>query len=469
MAVADVLKLIQDNDVKFVDLRFTDTNGKEHHITVPAHTFDADKFEDGHPFDGSSIGGWKGIQASDMLLIPDPETANMDPFMDEPTLFVTCDVVEPADGKGYNRDPRSLAKRAETYLKSTGIGDVAYFGPEPEFFIFDSVRWHINMSGCSVRIDSEEAAWSSGNKYDSGNTGHRPVVKGGYLPVPPVDSLQDIRSAMCLALEEMGIGVEVHHHEVATAGQCEIGTNYSTLVKRADWSQILKYVVHNVAHSYGKTATFMPKPIVGDNGSGMHVHQSIWKEGKNLFSGNGYAGLSELALYYLGGILKHAKALNAITNPGTNSYKRLVPGFEAPVNLAYSASNRSAAIRIPHTSSPKGRRIEVRFPDPMANPYLAFSALMMAGLDGIQNKIHPGDPMDKNLYDLPPEEAAKVPNVCASLDEALDCLDKDRDFLIRGGVFSNDMIDAYIQLKMEEVTRLRMTTHPVEFELYYSL
>jgi glutamine synthetase len=469
MAVADVLKLIQDNDVKFVDLRFTDTNGKEHHITVPAHTFDADKFEDGHPFDGSSIGGWKGIQASDMLLIPDPETANMDPFMDEPTLFVTCDVVEPADGKGYNRDPRSLAKRAETYLKSTGIGDVAYFGPEPEFFIFDSVRWHINMSGCSVRIDSEEAAWSSGNKYDSGNTGHRPVVKGGYLPVPPVDSLQDIRSAMCLALEEMGIGVEVHHHEVATAGQCEIGTNYSTLVKRADWSQILKYVVHNVAHSYGKTATFMPKPIVGDNGSGMHVHQSIWKDGKNLFSGNGYAGLSELALYYLGGILKHAKALNAITNPGTNSYKRLVPGFEAPVNLAYSASNRSAAIRIPHTSSPKGRRIEVRFPDPMANPYLAFSALMMAGLDGIQNKIHPGDPMDKNLYDLPPEEAAKVPNVCASLDEALDCLDKDRDFLIRGGVFSNDMIDAYIQLKMEEVTRLRMTTHPVEFELYYSL
>jgi glutamine synthetase len=469
MAVADVLKLIQDNDVKFVDLRFTDTNGKEHHITVPAHTFDVDKFEDGHPFDGSSIGGWKGIQASDMLLMPDPDTANMDPFMEEPTLFITCDVVEPADGKGYNRDPRSLAKRAETYLKSTGIGDVAYFGPEPEFFIFDSVRWNINMSGCSVKIESEEAAWSSGNKYDNANTGHRPVVKGGYLPVPPVDSLQDIRSAMCLALEEMGIGVEVHHHEVATAGQCEIGTNFNTLVKRADWSQILKYVVHNVAHSYGKTATFMPKPIVGDNGSGMHVHQSIWKDGKNLFSGNGYAGLSELALYYIGGILKHAKALNAITNPGTNSYKRLVPGFEAPVNLAYSASNRSAAIRIPHTSSPKGRRVEVRFPDPMANPYLAFTALMMAGLDGIQNKIHPGDPMDKNLYDLPPEEAAKVPNVCASLDEALDCLDKDRDFLTRGGVFSNDMIDAYIQLKMAEVTRLRMTTHPVEFELYYSL
>ncbi|MEK7771368.1 MAG: type I glutamate--ammonia ligase, partial [Pseudomonadota bacterium] len=355
------------------------------------------------------------------------------------------------------------------YLKSTGIGDVAYFGPEPEFFIFDSVRWHTDMSGCSVKIESEEAAWSSAIKYESGNIGHRPAIKGGYFPVPPVDSLQDIRSAMCLTLEEMGIGVEVHHHEVATAGQCEIGTRFNSLVKRADWNQILKYVVHNVAHSYGKTATFMPKPIVGDNGSGMHVHQSIWKDGKNLFSGNGYAGLSEMALFYIGGILKHAKALNAITNPGTNSYKRLVAGFEAPVNLAYSASNRSAAIRIPHTSSPKGRRIEVRFPDPMANPYLAFTALMMAGLDGIQNKIHPGDPMDKNLYDLPPEEAAKVPNSCASLDEALECLDKDRDFLIRGGVFSNDMIDAYIHLKMDEVTLLRMTTHPVEFDMYYSL
>ncbi len=469
MVVADVLKLIQDNDVKFVDLRFTDTNGKEHHVTMPAHTFDADKFEDGHPFDGSSIGGWKSIQASDMLLIPDPDTANMDPFMDEPTLLMTCDVVEPADGKGYSRDPRSLAKRAEIYLKSTGIGDVAYFGPEPEFFIFDSVRWHTDMSGCSVKIASEEAAWSSAIKFESGNIGHRPAIKGGYFPVPPVDSLQDIRSAMCVTLEEMGIGVEVHHHEVATAGQCEIGTRFNSLVKRADWNQILKYVIHNVAHSYGKTATFMPKPIVGDNGSGMHVHQSIWKDGKNLFAGNGYAGLSEMALYYIGGILKHAKALNAITNPSTNSYKRLVAGFEAPVNLAYSASNRSAAIRIPFTSNPKGRRIEVRFPDPTANPYLAFTALMMAGLDGIQNKIHPGDPMDKNLYDLPPEEAAKVPNACASLDEALECLDKDRDFLIRGGVFSNDMIDAFILLKMDEVTLLRTTTHPVEFDMYYSL
>ena len=469
MAIVDVLKMIQDNEIKFVDLRFTDTRGKEQHVTVPAHAFNVDKFEDGHAFDGSSIAGWKGIQASDMLLMPDPDTANMDPFMDEPTLLLTCDVVEPLNGQGYNRDPRSLAKRGEAYLKSTGIGDTVYFGPEPEFFIFDSVTWHTDMSGCSVKIGSEEADWNSIEKYESGNIGHRPMVKGGYFPVPPVDSLQDIRSAMCLALEEMGVEVEVHHHEVATAGQCEIGTKYNSLVKRADWTQILKYVVHNIAHSYGKTATFMPKPIVGDNGSGMHVHQSIWKNSQNLFSGNGYAGLSEMALYYIGGIIKHAKALNAITNPSTNSYKRLVPGFEAPINLAYSVSNRSAAIRIPYTNSQKGRRIEVRFPDPTANPYLAFTALMMAGLDGIQNKIHPGDPMDKNLYDLPPEEAAGIPNPCSSLDEALDNLDRDRDFLIRGDVFSSDMIDAYIELKMEEVTRLRMTTHPVEFDMYYSL
>lgn len=469
MAVADVLKMIQDNEVRFVDLRFTDTYGKEHHVTIPARTVDADKFEDGHAFDGSSIAGWKGVQASDMLLMPDPDTANMDPFMDEATLIMTCDVVEPSDGKGYERDPRSLAKRGEAYLKSTGIGDVAYFGPEPEFFIFDSVTWHTDMSGCSVKIESEEATWNSSRQYEQGNTGHRPSVKGGYFPVPPVDSLHDMRSAMCLALEEMGVEVEVHHHEVATAGQCEIGTKFGSLVKRADWTQILKYIVHNVAHSYGKTATFMAKPIVGDNGSGMHVHQSIWKNGQNLFSGNGYAGLSEMALHYIGGVIKHARALNAITNPGTNSYKRLVPGFEAPVNLAYSISNRSAAVRIPFASNPKGRRIEVRFPDPMANPYLAFTALMMAGLDGIQNKIHPGDPMDKNLYDLPPEEASKIPNPCASLEEALDHLDKDRDFLIRGGVFTNDMINSYIDLKMAEVTRFRMTTHPVEFDMYYSL
>ncbi len=469
MAVADVMRMIQEHDVKFVDLRFTDTRGKEQHVTVPVKAFSEDKFTDGHPFDGSSIAGWKGIQASDMLLMPDPDTAKIDPFFDEPTLILTCDVVEPDTGKGYDRCPRSIAKRAEAYLKSTGLGDAAYFGPEPEFFIFDSVTWHDDMSGSHVKIRSEEAAWSSGEQTEVGNIGHRPKVKGGYFPVPPVDSLQDIRSAMCLALEEMGVPVEVHHHEVATAGQCEIGTKFNTLVKRADWTQILKYVVHNVAHSYGKTATFMPKPIVGDNGSGMHVHQSIWKDGKNLFAGNGYAGLSEFALYYIGGIIKHARALNAITNPGTNSYKRLVPGFEAPVMLAYSAKNRSASIRIPHAASDKARRIEVRFPDPIANPYLAFAAMMMAGLDGVQNKIHPGDPADKNLYDLPPEEAKAIPTVCHSLDMALEHLDRDREFLTRGGVFSNDFIDAYIELKMEEVTRLRMTTHPIEFDMYYSV
>ena len=469
MAVADVMKMIKDNEVRFVDFRFTDTIGKEQHVTVPVSAFDEDKFEGGHPFDGSSIAGWKGIQASDMILMPDPDTANMDPFMEEPTLILSCDVIEPTDMKGYDRDPRSIGKRAEAYLKSTGIGDTAYFGPEPEFFIFDSVTWHDTMSGCGVKINSEEAAWSSGEQTEAGNIGHRPKVKGGYFPVPPVDSLQDVRSAMCLALEEMGVPVEVHHHEVATAGQCEIGTKFSTLVQRADWTQILKYVVHNVSHQYGKTATFMPKPIVGDNGSGMHVHQSIWKGGENLFAGNGYAGLSEMALFYIGGIIKHAKALNAITNPGTNSYKRLVPGYEAPVMLAYSAKNRSASIRIPHVANPKGRRIEVRFPDPSANPYLAFAALMMAGLDGIQNKIHPGDAADKNLYDLPPEEEAKIPKVCHSLDMALEHLDKGREFLTRGGVFSNDFIDAYIELKMADVTRMRMTTHPVEFDMYYSL
>ena len=466
---ADVMKTIKENEVKFIDLRFTDTRGKEQHVTVPAKAFDDGKFSDGHAFDGSSIAGWKGIQASDMLLMPDPDSARMDPFTDEPTLLLTCDVIEPSDGKGYDRDPRSIAKRGEAYLKSSGIGDTAYFGPEPEFFIFDSVTWSVDMSGCFVKIKSEEAPWSSGEDFEGGNMGHRAPIKGGYFPVPPVDSLQDIRSAICLALEEMGVEVEVHHHEVAAAGQNEIGTKFNSLVKRADWMQILKYCVHNVSHSYGKTATFMPKPVVGDNGSGMHVHQSLWKGGQNLFSGNGYAGLSELALHYIGGIIKHAKALNAITNPGTNSYKRLVPGFEAPINLAYSARNRSAAVRIPYVTSPKARRIEVRFPDPTANPYLAFTAMMMAGMDGIQNKIHPGDPVDKNLYDLPPEEAKKVPNVCSSLDMALAELDRDREFLTRGGVFSNDMLDAYIALKEEEVTLFRMTTHPIEFQMYYSL
>jgi glutamine synthetase len=466
---ADVLKMIKDNEVKFVDLRFTDTRGKEQHVSVPAKVFDMSKFEDGHAFDGSSIAGWKGIQASDMLLAPDADSARMDPFTDEPTLNISCDVIEPADGKPYDRDPRSIAKKAEAYLKSSGMGDTAYFGPEPEFFIFDSVQWGVDMSGCFVKVNSEEAPWSSGADIEGGNKGHRPPVKGGYFPVPPVDSLQDIRSAICLALEEQGVVVEVHHHEVAAAGQNEIGTKFERLVKRADWMQILKYTVLNVANSYGKTATFMPKPIVGDNGSGMHVHQSVWKEGKNLFAGTGYAGMSEFALYYIGGIIKHARALNAITNPGTNSYKRLVPGFEAPINLAYSARNRSVACRIPFVTSDKARRVEVRFPDPTTNPYFAFAAMLMAGLDGVQNKIHPGDPLDKNMYDLPPEEAKKVPNVCSSLDMALDYLDKDREFLTRGGVFSNDMLDAYIELKMEEVTRFRMTTHPVEFDMYYSL
>ena len=463
-----VLQLIKESGAKWVDFRFTDTKGKEQHVTYPADTIDEDTFEDGKMFDGSSIAGWKGIEASDMILRPDAETGFLDPFFAEPTVVVTCDVIEPSTGQGYERDPRSIARRAEEYLKSTGIGDTAFFGPEPEFFVFDEVKWDIDMSGARHTLIAEEAAWSTGKDYEAGNSGHRPRVKGGYFPVPPVDSLHDIRSAMVLTLEALGVPVEVHHHEVANAGQCEIGTVFSTLVKRADWTQILKYVVHNVAHQYGKTATFMPKPIVGDNGSGMHVHQSIWKDGKNLFAGDGYAGLSETALFYIGGIIKHAKALNAITNPGTNSYKRLVPHYEAPVKLAYSAKNRSASIRIPHVASSKGRRIETRFPDPIANPYLCFAALLMAGLDGVQNKIHPGEPASKNLYDLPPEEDAQIPTVCASLEEALENLDKDREFLTRGGVFSNEWIDAFIELKMDEVNRVRMTTHPVEFDLYYS-
>ncbi|MEK9825333.1 MAG: type I glutamate--ammonia ligase [Methylotenera sp.] len=468
MSVANVMKMVKENDIKFVDFRFTDTRGKEQHVTVPVSHFNEDKFTEGHAFDGSSIAGWKGIQASDMQLMPDPTTANIDPFMDEPTLILTCDVVDPTDGKGYDRDPRSLAKRAEAYLKSTGLGDTAYFGPEPEFFIFDSIQWEVAMSGCSVRINSEEGAWASNEKFEGGNTGHRPGVKGGYFPVPPVDSLHDIRSAMCTTLEAMGVPVEVHHHEVATAGQCEIGTKFSTLTQRADWTQIQKYVILNTAHAYGKTATFMPKPFAGDNGSGMHVHQSVWKDGKNLFAGNGYAGLSEFALYYIGGIIKHARALNAITNPGTNSYKRLVPHFEAPVKLAYSAKNRSASIRIPFVHGEKARRVEARFPDPIANPYLAFSALLMAGLDGVQNKIHPGEPATKDLYHLPPEEDAQIPTVCSSLEQALEALDKDREFLTKGGVFTDEWIDAYIDLKMEEVNKVRITPHPAEFGLYYS-
>ncbi|WP_461517385.1 glutamate--ammonia ligase [Porticoccus sp.] len=463
------LTLIKESEAQWVDLRFTDTKGKEQHVTIPTAAVDEEFFEVGQMFDGSSIAGWKGINESDMVLMPDDSTSILDPFSDAPTVIVRCDILEPSTMTGYERDPRSVAKRAEEYLLSTGLGDTAFFGPEPEFFIFDDIKWGFDMSGCFVKISSEEAAWSTGADFAEGNMGHRPRVKGGYFPVPPIDSLHDIRAAMCDAMTQMGLSIEVHHHEVATAGQCEIGVKFSTLVKKADETQILKYCVHNVAHAYGKTATFMPKPIVGDNGSGMHCHQSFWKNGENQFAGDGYAGLSDTALYYIGGIIKHAKALNAFTNPGTNSYKRLIPGFEAPVMLAYSARNRSASIRIPYTASPKGKRVEARFPDPIANPYLAFAAMLMAGLDGVQNKIHPGDAADKDLYDLPPEEAAAIPQVCGSLREALSCLDADREFLTKGGVFTDDMIDAYITLKMEDVYRVEHTTHPVEFDLYYSV
>ena len=469
MSVSHAMKMMEENGVKFVDFRFTDTRGKQQHVTYPAARVDEDSFESGIMFDGSSIAGWKGINASDMILMPDASSAVMDPFSEESTMILICDVIEPDTMQGYTRDPRSVAKRAEAYIQASGLADVAYFGPENEFFVFDDVRWGNEMSGSYVKIDSKEAAWNTGKEYEEGNMGHRPSVKGGYFPVPPVDSLHDLRQTMCLVLEDMGQKVEVHHHEVATAGQCEIGVAFNTLVKKADEVQNLKYVLHNVAHSYGKTLTFMPKPMYGDNGSGMHVHQSMAKDGKNLFSGDSYAGLSEMALYYIGGIIKHAHALNAFCNPSTNSYKRLVPHFEAPVKLAYSARNRSASIRIPFVSNPKARRIELRFPDSTANPYLAFAAMLMAGIDGIQNKIHPGEAASKNLYDLPPEEEKNIPEVAFSLDEALDALDADREFLKRGDVFSDDLIDAYLELKRGEVQRLRMLPHPVEFEMYYSL
>ena len=461
MSAEHVLTMLNEHEVKFVDLRFTDTKGKEQHVTIPSHQVNAEFFEEGKMFDGSSIGGWKGINESDMVLMPDASTAVIDPFYEEPTLIIRCDILEPGTLQGYDRDPRSIAKRAEEYLRATGIADTVLFGPEPEFFLFDDIRFGASISGSHVAIDDIEGAWNSSTKYEGGNKGHRPGVKGGYFPVPPVDSSQDIRSTMCLIMEEMGLVVEAHHHEVAT--------RFNTMTKKADEIQIYKYVVHNVAHRFGKTATFMPKPMFGDNGSGMHCHMSLAKNGTNLFSGDKYAGLSEQALFYIGGVIKHAKAINALANPTTNSYKRLVPGYEAPVMLAYSARNRSASIRIPVVTSPKARRIEVRFPDPAANPYLCFAALLMAGLDGIKNKIHPGEAMDKNLYDLPPEEAKEIPQVAGSLEEALQALDADREFLTAGGVFTNDAIDAYIALRMEENDRVRMTPHPVEFELYYSV
>ncbi|NRA71788.1 MAG: glutamate--ammonia ligase [Gammaproteobacteria bacterium] len=469
MSVENVFQLIKEHDVKFIDLRFTDTKGKEQHISIPSHQVNEDFFEDGKMFDGSSIAGWKTINDSDMVMMPDPSTAVLDPFTNVPTLNIRCDILEPDTLQGYDRDPRSVAKRAEEYMRSAGFADDVLFGPEPEFFLFDSVRYKNDINGASYEIDDKEACWNSNTEYEDGNTGHRPSLKGGYFPVSPVDSAQDIRSAMCLLMDEMGLVVEAHHHEVATAGQNEIACRFNTIVAKADEIQIYKYIVHNVAHEFGKTATFMPKPLVGDNGSGMHCHMSLAKGGENLFAGDKYGGLSEIALFYIGGIIKHARALNAFTNASTNSYKRLVPGFEAPVMLAYSARNRSASIRIPVVPSPKARRIEVRFPDPTANPYLSFAALLMAGLDGIKNKIHPGDAMDKDLYDLPPEEAAEIPTVAESFDQALKALDTDRDFLTVGGVFSNDSIDAYIKLKNEEVERLNLAVHPVEFEMYYSV
>jgi len=468
MSVDKVEKLIKETKAEFVDLRFVDLRGVEQHVTFPINIVEPGLFEEGKMFDGSSISGWKGINESDMVLMPDADSAYLDPFYADPTINITCDVLDPATMAPYARCPRGVAKRAEAYLKSSGIADQAFFGPEPEFFIFDSVRFANDMGNTFFKVDSEEAAWNSGSKYEGGNSGYRPGVKGGYFPVPPTDSLHDIRAEMVKTLEQVGISTEVHHHEVATAGQCEIGTRFNSLVKKADELLAMKYIVKNVAFRNGKTATFMPKPIVGDNGSGMHVHQSLAKDGVNLFTGDGYGGLSQLALWYIGGIFKHAKAINAFSNSGTNSYKRLVPGFEAPVMLAYSARNRSASCRIPWVANPKARRIEVRFPDPLQSGYLTFAALMMAGLDGIKNQIDPGEPSDKDLYDLPPEEEKLIPQVCSSLDQALEALDKDREFLKAGGVFTDDLIDGYIDLKMQEVTKFRAATHPLEYQLYYA-
>ena len=469
MSFEQVEKLVRDNKIEWVDLRFADLRGVHHHVTYPGSIIDASLFEDGRMFDGSSISGWKGINESDMVLLPDADTAFVDPFSADPTLVLTCDVLDPATMQSYTRDPRGVAKRAEAYLKSSGIAEQAFFGPEPEFFIFDSVRFGNEMGHTFFHVDSEEAHWNSSREYEGGNSGYRPMIKGGYFPVPPVDSLHDLRAEMCRTLEQVGIEVEVHHHEVATAGQCEIGTRFNSLVRKADELQMMKYIIKNVAFRNGKTVTFMPKPLVGDNGSGMHVHQSLAKGGQNLFSGDGYGGLSQMALWYIGGVFKHARAINAFTNSTTNSYKRLVPGFEAPVMLAYSARNRSASCRIPYVSNPKARRIEFRFPDPMQSGYLTFTALMMAGLDGIKHQIDPGEAMDKDLYDLPPEEARDIPTVCHSLDQALEALDGDREFLKAGGVMNDDFIDAYIGLKMQEVTKFRAATHPLEYQLYYSL
>jgi glutamine synthetase len=463
-----VLGMMKEHDVKFVDFRFTDPRGKWQHTAKTSTAVDESTFADGVMFDGSSIAGWKAINESDMILMPDPDSALLDPFTAQTTLILNCDVVEPSTGQFYSRCPRSTAKRAEAYMKSSGIGDTAVFGPELEFFVFDDVKFNVSMNHNFFKIYSSEGPYATGDDFEGGNLAHRPGVKGGYFPVQPVDSMNDLRAEMCSVLTEMGLTMEIHHHEVAPS-QNELGFRFDTLVKTADNVQKYKYGLHNVAHSYGKSLTFMPKPLYGDNGSGMHCHQSIWKDGKPLFAGSGYADLSETALYYIGGIIKHAKALNAFTNASTNSYKRVIPGFEAPVLLAYSARNRSASCRIPYAASPKGKRVEVRFPDPSANPYLAFAAMLMAGLDGIQNKIHPGDPMDKNLYDLPPEELKEVPTVAGSLREALQNLEADHAFLTKGGVFTEDQIQAYMELKWEEQYAWEHQPAPIEYKLYYSV
>jgi len=466
-AIKNVLEQIKAQNIEYVDLRFTDLRGKWHHTAQHVSTINEDVFRDGIMFDGSSIAGWKAINESDMILMPDPATAVVDPFSAQPQLILFCDVLEPSTGAPYGRDPRSVTRRALAYLAETGIGDKVYFGPEPEFFLFDDVRWSVRQNNVSYQIDSEEGPYNSNAEYDGGNTGHRPGHKGGYFPVPPVDGGMDIRAEMVNVLRGMGLDMEKHHHEVAPS-QHELGMRFNDMLNMADAVQLYKYGVQMVAHSYGKTATFMPKPVMEDNGSGMHCHQSIWKDGKNLFAGSAYADLSKTCLYYIGGIIRHAKALNAFTNPTTNSYKRLVPGYEAPVLLAYSARNRSASCRIPYAASPAGKRVEVRFPDPLANSYLAFSAVLMAGLDGIINKIDPGEAMDKDLYDLPPEELKDVPTVAGSLKEALDALDADRAFLKQGDVMSDDLIDAFLALKRPEAERVQMTPHPVEFAMYYS-
>jgi glutamine synthetase len=466
--VGKVLDMLKEHSVEYVDLRFTDPRGKWQHTAQHISTMGEDAFRDGIMFDGSSIAGWKAINESDMILMPDPATAVMDPFAAKPSLILFCDIIEPSTGQYYSRDPRATAKLCEAYVKSSGIGDTVFLGAEAEFFVFDSVTYGTGGNYGTYKLDSIEGPGASVKDYPEGNMGHRPGVKGGYFPVPPVDGDSDLRAEMLSTMGEMGLPIEKHHHEVAQS-QHELGTKFGSLVTMADQMQIYKYCVHNVAHSYGKTATFMPKPIYGDNGSGMHTHLSIWKAGKPLFAGNGYADLSEMCLYAIGGIIKHAKAINAFSNPSTNSYKRLIPGFEAPVLLAYSARNRSASCRIPYTTSPKAKRVEVRFPDPSCNPYLSFSALTMAALDGIKNKIHPGDPMDKDLYDLPPEELKGIPTVCGSLREALESLAADHDFLLEGGVFSTDQIESYIELKWNEVYKFEHTPHPVEFEMYYSV